>query len=388
MPRKPKRSTWGCVEQARPGVWRIRYQADTGDGRGYTRRSETVHGTRREAHARLAELRERYEVAPGEPVRRPSPLTVGEAWERWVVPEMERSVESGKTAGSTWNAVLSQWRRHAAPRWSSTPCRDVRPLDMQEWLLGLKKNAAVRSVANLNRVFAKAVLYGVVDSNPMSVTYEMPGEEAHGDAGIYTLDELMDVCRAVHGSLIEPAVLLMAFGSCRVGESLGVMCSEVALSESCGVTVATVPIVRQMKERGGMSDRLKTKQSARTVVLPGPMGKRLVEIADERAGDGDLWLVDNGFGSPIAQQTAAKLWGRLLKAAGIEHHPMKNLRASWQTNARWVLGIAPDAIETLMGHRIPTVTGMHYDRPTDEMLVEAVAGAYARHPFADSWGMI
>lgn len=47
MPRK--RSSWGFKPVNGSGKRRIRYMADTGDGRGFTRHSETVYGTRKQA---------------------------------------------------------------------------------------------------------------------------------------------------------------------------------------------------------------------------------------------------------------------------------------------------------------------------------------------------
>lgn len=54
MPRK--RSSWGSNSNQSmvPGKRRIRYMVDTGDGRGFTRHSETVYSTRKEADEILA----------------------------------------------------------------------------------------------------------------------------------------------------------------------------------------------------------------------------------------------------------------------------------------------------------------------------------------------
>lgn len=52
MPRK--RSSWGSNQSMVPGKRRTRYMADTGDGRGFTRHSETVYSTRKEADEILA----------------------------------------------------------------------------------------------------------------------------------------------------------------------------------------------------------------------------------------------------------------------------------------------------------------------------------------------
>lgn len=54
MPRK-KRSTFGSVAKLSSDRWRLRWWADGPDGR--KRRTEVVHGTRREAEDRMAEMR-------------------------------------------------------------------------------------------------------------------------------------------------------------------------------------------------------------------------------------------------------------------------------------------------------------------------------------------
>ena len=76
MPRhRPQRADWGSVTELDRGrKYRLRYWTKGSDGL-YRRRSETVRGTRREAHDRLAELR--VEHATDAPCS-----TVGECYER------------------------------------------------------------------------------------------------------------------------------------------------------------------------------------------------------------------------------------------------------------------------------------------------------------------
>ena len=121
-------------------------------------------------------------------------------------------------------------------------------------------------------------------------------------------------------------------------------------------------------------------------MVPGPPGERLLEIAAARLAAGAVWLADDGTGRPISRGTLADRWERIAKGApGVEYHPTRNLRNSWQTLMHWTLGLDPTIIEKLMGHRGETVTARHYDRPKPEMLVEAVTRAYAERPFADGW---
>ncbi len=369
-------------------MWRIRYQADTGDGRGYTRHSETLHGTRREAYARLAELRAKYEVPPGEPKARPSKATVGKAWDTWFVPDCEARLADGSLAPSTWRSWRSHWRSHVAPRWADVRCSDVRPLDVQEWLLSMTKSTATTARTVLRLVMAKAAMFGACQSSPMTLPYRMPTAGSEHSKGIYDLGMMREVARAAFGSLIEPAVLLMGLGSCRVGESLGVMCPEVSLETWHGVPVAIVPICRQMAQRPNAIRKLKNPQSERIVAVPGPPGVRIAWLAEERGAAGDTYLVDNGFGTPISQGVLVRQWDAILEEAGIERYPIRNLRNSWETNMHWEVGMQPTFIEPLMGHKGSSVTARHYDRPDSSMLAQAAAKAYAEHPFADDWDFL
>ena len=384
MPRK-QRASWGCVQRIDRDRYRIRYWADLGDG--YRRRTETVRGTRREADARLAALRTQHERQPGTPVTRPSAVTVGDVWRTWHAPDCEARLESGDLAPNTWRNAKAVWRRTVEPRWGAIRCDAVSALDVQEWVRGLKANEAKLAKMLLAQLIDKAVMYGICKTNPVRLRMTMPRESTELDHGVYTLEELGEVLRAVHGSPIEAAVILAAFGSARVGESLGVMRSEVRRRESLGVEVAVVPIVRQVGQSGlAVSDRLKNPQSRRVVAIPGPVGARLLELA--RQGDGDQWLTGSGVGVPIGRVIAGRLWRGAMGAAGLECHPLRNLRNSWETYMHWVMGVDPAMIERMMGHAGKTVTERHYDRPVEDMIVETVASAYAAHPFASTWDFL
>ena len=76
---------------------------------------------------------------------------------------------------------------------------------------------------------------------------------------------------------------------------------------------------------------------------------------------------------------------RALGAAGMDAHPMRNLRNSFETNARWALGLPPWLLEPMLGHAGQGVTGAYYDRPSDEMLCSAMADAHAERPYDAGW---
>lgn len=357
MSARRKRSSWGCVQRMGAGKYRLRWM-ERGE-----RRSETVYGTRRQADDAMAAIRVRVGSDHGPRV------TVRNAHDLWYMQALgelsPRSVENRE----------SVWRKHVAPAWGDAPIQSIKPADVQAWLLTMTPTTARRALGICRECANLAMLYGAVIDNPFKADYRMPRGSAPSTGQARALDGLRDVWRRVHGTALEGAALLMAFGGARVGEALGARCAEVYELHGC----AMVPIVRQMGQRG-LTDTLKTSWSRRELAIPGPMGARVLDLAST----GREWLSeDAATGLPLAQHQARALWLALVPDGNLR--PMKGLRASWQTYMRWELRVAPEHIERMMGHVGEGVTGRHYDKPEPEMFAEVASQAYAARPFADDW---
>ncbi len=366
--RKKQRADWGTITKVSANKWRLRYWANGADG--YKRRSKTVYGTRKDAGDALAALR--VEHSQDAPVP-----TVGQCWERWYLPDVERRVAEGDASKRTLMQYRSAWNTHIEPRWASTSVDQVRPLAVQQWISSMGAGQSRTAVIVLRMVMEYAVRYEFIPANPMNVKYLYPSTSTieRDDDGIWSLEQLGEVWKHVHGEWWEPAFILMAFGGCRVGESLGARVEDVTEIDGCAV----VRIERQVVHNGTVSERLKNKWSYRSVVIPGKVGRRLLEIA--AASDG--WLTTDGTGSNVPQWRLARAWSDM--RGKIEHHPIRNLRNSWQTYMRWTLEVQPYYIEPLMGHVGEGVTGRHYDRPSATEFAAVVSKAYAAHPFDASW---
>ena len=373
MPRKRMRAAWASITEVRAGeVYRLRYWASGPDG--YKRRSRTIRGTRLDAERARSELM----LAHSEDA--PCP-TVGEVWRDHALPDLERRVADGDLAPDTVRQYRLWWDRHVQPRWGAVQCDAVRPLHVQQWLYGLTRSQAHNAMLVIAKAMDYAVRYGWAPTNPMRERYVMPGRStvAERDKGTWTLAELGGVWERLHGTWMEPAFLLSAFGSARVGESLGVLAGEVERMELCGVPVALVPIQRQVAHHGArMAERTKTAESARWLVLVGRAASRLCDLAD--ALPPDCPLTNDGMGGVVSQNRFTENWRKM----GFEH-PYRNLRNSWQTWMRWELGVEPHHIEALMGHKQRGTTGQYYDRPHGEQLAAVVAAAYRAKPYDAGW---
>lgn len=360
----------------RKDVWRIRYWAET--ERGYRRCSETVRGTRREAGDRLAELR----ILHG----RDAPCPTLEAcWKRWYLPDRERMVEQGDLAPQSLTQYRSTWSCHVEPRWGSVPADQVRPLDVQQWLMGLRRVAADSSVHLMRQVLDYPVRYGLLGTNPMTVRYLLPspGTVRRREDGVWSPAELGRVWRACWGTWLEPAFLLAGFGGCRVGEALGVRVGDVRGDVVSGVPVALVRVERQIDSQGKEAARTKNRWSTRTALLAGRPAMRLRELCNGR--EADAYLSAPPGRVHATQRELRRSFSGLLERAGVERHLFKNLRKTWQTNMRWVLRLPPWAIEPMMGHAGDGITGRYYDKPTELAFAQMLAEAWAERPFGDAY---
>lgn len=364
MPRKKRRAAWGSITQVDADRWRIRYWASTPSG--YRRKSCTVRGSRLDAERRRSELMlEHSEDAPCP--------TVGEAWERWALPDMETRLADGDLAQNSYDQYVSAWRRHVAPRWADVPCDAVRPLDVQQWISQMGRSPAISATQVLSKVMDYAVRYEFRDHNPMREKYLMPSASTikRQDPGIWDVAQLMDEWEACRGAWFEPAFILAAFGGMRVGESLAPLAGDVAAMEMGGVDVCAIPVTNQMPNRGKVPvSRLKTGQSERVAVVAGPAARRLAELAASTPAD---WpLTHDGIGAFQSQTRLNRAWHGA--------HPFGNLRSSYETWMRYDLRAPRWLIKRLMGHKGDDVGDVYYDRPGSLRLAEIVADLYRERP--------
>ena len=370
MPRKRTRSTWGANEDAGGGRRRLRYWADLHDGKGYTRHSMTIVGSRRDGDETLARLRVEHSQD------RPTP-TLRQAWEAWYLPELRERVESGDMAPRSLVVYESLWRAHVCPTWGDSIVTDIRPLGVQQWLMGMTTDSASRSLSLMARVLDKCVMYEAVSHNVARERYRMPRRsEREHSRDVYTLAELLAALDAVRGTPAYVPAIMSGLASCRPGEALGPLRAEVREVESHGMTLAVVELRRQVDRSGHARERLKNPQSERPVVVPEPWSADVLAVGTE-------WLCDDGCGGPVGQLVVGRAWEAALVGAGISPIPFRNLRNTWRTYMRWELGVAEDMVEAMMGHAGRNVGEVHYDRPRWEVFAATVADAWVRHRAGD-----
>ncbi len=169
--------------------------------------------------------------------------------------------------------------------------------------------------------------------------------------------------------------------ACAIIDRLGMRLEDVERAEYHSMTLAVAHVRRQVTSDARVSEALKTRASARPLVIPEPWSLRLLELADEARERGDVWLTDDGIQRPVSQNAYRRAWADACRLAGVEAKQPRAARRSWETYMRWDMRVEQSRVEQLMGHVLPGVTGTHYDKPTTQMFVEVVGEAFERRPF-------
>ena len=375
-----QRSSWGSNDPARrKGYRRLRFKADTGDGRGYTRHSKTIRGTKRDGDRELARLRVMYEQ---QREQGPRP-TFSQCWEDWYAPELEARLADGTVRRRTVAIYRTQWTKRIRDRWGGTLFTDVDPDEYQKWLLAMpnKQTARLANVTVGNLVQC-AVLHGVRGIEFKKVRYRLPKEDTmrkKENARVYRLGEMARLMEDLRGTITEVPAILCGLGSCRVGEACAPSLADVSSVDAGGMTVALVRIDKSLSERGRTMEPVKSDDSVRTVAVPEPWSLRLLEVAGSNRDAGLAYLNDNGHGEPVARALVSQRWREFFRAGRTElpYLPMQKLRNSWQTVMRWELGVDPDKVDRMMGHAGADVRAIYYDRPDEIVFAETVAKAFS-----------
>ena len=346
---------WGGCQRIDKDKWRIRYSADTGDGRGYTRHSETFRGTQRAAKRRLAELQTLHDTGQ----RRPRVPTFDELWERDVLPEIQRTC-----APETVRGYVSMWRR-VSERWGTTRLDAYTGADVQDWLQGLTRRTGMACLSLMRRVSNRAYLLCLVSRDPIAAAIR-PSNARAGDPERTALDLAPYLQAAAGGGrMMLAGVLLMAAGGCRPAEALAVRADSVVWDEDAQRAVFRVAD-QALAYTSGLAGRLKNAQSARVASVPGEAGRVVAQAAAQALEEGCVYVVDDGCGRPVPLDSFRRRWSAACRSAGLDHVTLRSLRRSFATLA---LDAGADAgdVNLSMGHvRDSRTLTVHYDHPDRE----------------------
>lgn len=341
-----------------PSGPRIRYTDKFGVKRSeYVRRPDGSQGTMSDAIERREELR-REHYRPGRAVRS---MTVGEIWERDVLPKYRRRVDAGDMTERGLSNLLTAWRR-CSVRWSDVQVSDVCAADLESWLAAerVPLSASRRILTVMRAITSRARALKLSDSDPLAGSVELPNGVTRVDSGRTVDDHSAYIAAAAGDRILLAGVILMLCGGCRVGEALAVRADSVEWDG----TRATFAVVDEALTNGGLAGRLKNANSARAASVAGKWGLELAGLAREALDGRKTYLCEDADGKPVGVAGFRRAWYKALDAAGLPRETLRSLRPSFAT-AMLDAGASSRAVNISMGHT-PTspVLATNYDRPS------------------------
>lgn len=342
-----KRSTWGSLRSRSKNVHEIRYTV------GGKPKSETFHGTRKEAEAYKAKLRTKYEDSDG------ARMPVGAFYETVFRPECESRIENeGQTKDGmsivTLEGYDSVFNASIKDTEVDIPMEDLTGKIVQGWLSKMTTGKARHAKQLLGTIIGRANDLDYMDKNVMLKRYIMPSK-ASGKGrtkDIYSLEELDAILEEVRGEYWEFAYIAAAFGGGQLNEVTGAKPSEITFHETDGGLFAIVPInrgVHRLKGRVEVVERTKNLERKAPLIIRPPYSEDVRKLVREAQKRGDEWMLDDGFGSAIDPSCIQRAFKSFIGRSRFRYIPFGNLRNAFSTSLH-AMEVPDDAVKKLMRH--------------------------------------
>lgn len=370
----------GSLRKRKNGTWEGRVSLGVDPNTGKTITKSLYGRTQKEVHEKMVSLLyggEQRTAAPAEPEPHNDEMTISEWLDTWLA-EYLVDVKRG-----TYNAYESVVRLHLKPAFGKYRLSELKTPIIQKTLNKYRRDGkSPKYIKNIHGVLHRAMEMAVraeyLEKNPASAcvlpkVVEKPVEPLD-------TPELKRLFEALRGNRFETLFLTAVFTGMRVGELIGLTWDCVDFeNEMIHVTKQLV----QTRSKGQKYVYGTLKNGKTRVITPAPFVMQLLAThktaqEEERLAKKDLWD-DGGFpglvfthadGSHYSQPTIWKEFQDILKAAGLEHHRVHDLRHTFAVNSLR----AGDDIKTLqenLGHFSAAFTLDRYGHVTPSMRRES-----------------
>lgn len=345
------RRTFGQIKQLGEDRWQVRWPAGYHDNGKRRTKTEVVRGSRADAERRLA----RAMLDAGVETTFFESITLAEYWDVDYSREIQRlAPKTIEDYTRTWESTLKPLMGHLVM--SQITARSARQLLLTLDAPGMQRNAfrLLRQMLNL------AAADGIIDYNPLPRQMRLDKMQ-HRETRVYTAAELPALLAAIHGTDVEPLVLVQVFGGLRREEATGLRWTDFRFEDAPTLhgarKTAYIAIQRTAQLIGGkvVLGKGKTDKSRRTVIISDYPAERLEAIA------GSGWLnpskkVDGECGNP---QTYAQRLKTIQRENGLREVPPTGLRATYST-LHAQLGTPDALVSMMMGHSQLNTRYRHY----------------------------
>lgn len=368
--------------------WEARFEAGT-DPEGKRIRRKVTARTRKEVVARLDELRQ-ADIEGRTLARRD--LTVARFLDDWLTDVLPGSV-SASTAANYRTVVALYIRPHLGrKRLRTLQARDVTRMLRDLEAAGLAPNTRRLARSVLRRALRWAEAEGVVARNVAALADGVAVGTPEGRT--FTVDQARAFLTHLEGHRLEAAFTVALALGLRRGELLGLAWSDIDL-DATPPRLTVARSLKRLRPSGEAASQLvlddtKTRQSRRTVHLPGPAASALRahrrRQVGERLAAGDLWT-EHPLGADLVFRTEAgtaidpdnfrNITYRVTIAAGVGRWSPHALRHS-AASLLIAQGVPLKLVSETLGHSSIRVTAdvyTHLMEPARTEVADAMTAA-------------
>lgn len=354
MARKRGHGEGSIYQEGEGGRWvgsvSLGYDADG------TRQRKKVYGkTRREVATKLLELQRTVEE--GLPVGNDQ-ITVGQLMELWL-----KEVVAPSVRPKTYRSYDQLVQVHIVPalgkeRLAKVDARAVQTFLREKQESGLSVRTVQYLRAVLRRAFASAVRWDMVARNVVTLTDPPKGEQR--EPRTFTPEQAQALLKAFSGHRFEALFTVTLGLGLRIGEALGLRWSDIVLDPSGAGGTVTVRVQLQKMKGEYQLVPPKSRNSRRTLSLPGFVARALAAHRAQQREAVDVWpegpdanpwdlAFTNTVGRPLQENNVRRDFYKLLAKAGLERlrlHDLRHLCASLLLSQ----GTHPRVIMEILGH--------------------------------------
>lgn len=360
------KSDFGNIRRIGKNSWQIRYLTKDPDDPGH----KTIRGDEEDAKFELQKKKnEFYGIHGGD-------WTVNEMW----YDVYHSSTRYNKKKATTRTSYDSYYRNHIEPKYGNRRIDGITAMEVQDWLFTKTQSVAKHTLAVMRVLFAAASSAGAITANPLRERFELPKKsdhpecQRHANDGIYTEKELLNLLERCSGEPFELMVTIMGGSGCRRCECFGLKRNAVRFVERNGETYGIGTIDTDVVNNRGriVVTDTKNERSERSFIIIPPFAERLRELMGALPQENE-WMFDDGKGNPIDPEEICRSYKNWSHRQSMRYIPPKNLRNTYATMMH-SHGLDMKTVADLLGHSSHLTTEAFYDKPTSDMLLDAVAG--------------
>ena len=328
---------------------------------------KTIKGSKREAERVMRSFITELE---NQTFTKDSKITVEDFMHQWLDLYVKNQLSP-----TTVQHYIDQTEKYIIPEFGKTYLQQLRNIDIQKWVFELQKSSPLTGkplsaktikniVLNLSAAMKKAVMLELIPKNPCENLTLPKLQKFQPD--VYNMEEVAQLLDyAKNTDLYLPMMIEICLGL-RRGELLALKWHHVDLDK--GILSVEENLVTVVNER--ITKTPKTKSGRRHIQIPNTLLELLKDTSEERHAQPNEYIICQADGTPYKSDSFSLKFRRFLKANGLKHIRLHDLR---HINATIMLtsGISPKVAQERLGHSNYQITMDTYSHVLQKVEKEA-----------------